>query len=94
MYYVYILTNQSNSVLYIGITNDLKRRLREHQNETVEGFTKRYHLHKLVYYETFSHPQEAIAREKQLKGWRRNKKVALIEAVNSDWNDWSYAFQI
>ena len=94
MYYVYMLTNANNRVLYIGVTNDLKRRLREHQIESIEGFTKKYHLHKLVYYETFSHPQEAIAREKQLKGWRRSKKTDLIETVNPDWNDWAYAFQI
>ena len=93
MYYVYILTNNSQT-LYIGITNNLKRRLREHQTESIDGFTKRYHLHKLVYYETFSHPQEAIAREKQLKGWRRDKKIALIESANPNWTDWSYAFQI
>ena len=64
MYYVYILTNKSNHVLYIGVTNNLKRRLYEHKNELIDGFTKRYHIHKLVYYEHFQNIDDAIAREK------------------------------
>ena len=92
MYYIYILTNPINSVVYIGITNNLKRRLYEHKSETSDSFTKRYHLHKLVYYERFSHPQEAIAREKQLKGWKREKKNALVETQNPNWEDLSCIF--
>ena len=81
-YSVYILANKTNSTVYIGVTGDLMRRLQEHRNDLIEGFTKRYHVHKLVYYETFQDVQEAIAREKQLKGWRRARKNALIESVN------------
>ena len=78
MYFVYFLTNKTNRVLYIGVTRDLKRRYHEHKSERVEGFTKRYHVHKLVYYEVFHDPLKAIEREKQLKGWRREKKNNLI----------------
>ena len=87
MYYVYILTTKNNTALYIGITNDLRRRMFEHKSETIPGFTQKYHVHKLVYYETTSDPSVAIAREKQLKGWRRDKKIALIETKNPDWSD-------
>ena len=87
MYYTYILTNKNNTVLYIGVTNDLKRRLYEHQEELLEGFTKRYHLHKLVYYEEYGDIMQAIAREKQLKGFLRKKKIALIELQNPNWED-------
>ena len=72
-YYVYIMSNQSNSVLYIGVTNDLIRRVYEHKNKLIEGFTKRYNLNKLVYFECVENVNVAIAREKQLKGWRRSK---------------------
>ena len=89
MYYVYILTNKTNNVLYIGITNDINRRISEHKSEIVDGFSKRYHTHKLVYFEEYSHPQEAIVREKQLKGYKRYKKIALINKTNSDWDDLS-----
>ena len=89
MYYVYILTNKTNNVLYIGITNDINRRISEHKSEIVDGFSKRYHTHKLVYFEEYSHPQEAIVREKQLKGYKRYKKIALINKINSDWDDLS-----
>ena len=87
MYYVYILANKTNRVIYIGVTNDLKRRCYEHKSEMVEGFTKTYHVHKLVYYEAYKDPSNAIAREKQLKGWRRDKKNFLIEKMNPGWND-------
>ena len=87
-YYVYILTSKENTALYIGVTNDLRRRLIEHKNELADGFTKRYHLHKLVYYEEYSEINDAISREKQLKGWSRRKKNALIEKRNPDWDDW------
>ena len=89
MYYVYILTNDTNKVLYIGVTNDLKRRIKEHKYELVEGFTKKYHLHKLVYVEEFHEIKNAIEREKQLKNWVRVKKNKLIEEKNPNWDDWS-----
>ncbi len=89
MYYVYLLTNWNNRVLYIGVTNDLKRRLYEHQQGILEGFTKKYNVHKLVYFETTTDVKAAIAREKQLKGLTRNKKNALISTINPDWNDLS-----
>ena len=92
MYYVYILTNKNNTVLYIGVTNDLSRRMYEHQNEQIEGFTKRYHLHKLVFFEEFSDINDAIACEKRLKRWTRAKKNALIESQNPNWRDLSEAF--
>ena len=88
MYYIYILTNKTNSVVYIGVTNDLHRRLQEHKREAIEGFTKKYHLHKLVYLEEYSEINAAIAREKQLKKWTRAKKNQLIETKNPDWIDW------
>ena len=89
MYYVYILTNKSNTVLYTGVTNDLQRRVQEHKNEEIDGFTKRYHLHKLVFFEEFSDITEAIACEKRLKHWTRAKKNALVESKNPDWRDLS-----
>ena len=92
MYYVYILTNKTDKVMYIGVTNDLRRRLCEHKNEQIEGFTKRYHVHKLVYYEEYHEINDAIAREKQLKGWKREKKNALVLAKNPNLDDWSEAF--
>lgn len=81
MYHVYILTNKSNT-LYIGVTSNLVRRLNEHKQKYVEGFTKRYNINKLLYIEEYSDPKEAIAREKQLKGWSRKKKVELIKTLN------------
>lgn len=87
MFYVYIMTNHTNTALYIGMTNDLQRRISEHKNKTVDGFTKRYNIYKLVYAEPFAYVDNAIAREKQLKSWRRDKKVALIESVNPQWMD-------
>ena len=89
MYYVYILSNWSDSVLYIGVTRNLSRRLYEHKNELADGFTKKYHVHKLVYFEATSDVRSAIAREKQLKGWTRCKKNALISKVNPSWSDLS-----
>ena len=86
-YFVYFLTNWNNKVLYIGVTNNLERRLYEHQQEIVEGFTKKYHVHKLVYYEHYEDVQQAIEREKQVKKWRREKKNLLIESMNPEWND-------
>ena len=86
-YYVYILTNWNNRVLYVGMTNNLIRRLYEHQNELADGFTKRYHIHKLVYYEMTSDVYTAISREKQIKGWKREKKDELIQSKNPRWMD-------
>ena len=80
-YYVYILSNEART-LYIGVTNNLERRLYEHKNKLINGFAKKYNLTKLVYYETTTHVRDAIAREKQLKGWLRIKKIALIEESN------------
>ena len=89
MYYVYILSNWDDSVLYIGVTGNLPRRLYEHRNGLVEGFTKKYNVHKLVYYEHTNDVYSAISREKQLKKWRREKKNQLIEAMNPQWRDLS-----
>ena len=91
MYYVYILTNKTNRVLYIGMTNDINRRISEHKSEMIDGFSKRYHTHKLVYFEEYGSPTDAISREKQLKGYKRDKKIDLINKMNSDWNDLSEA---
>lgn len=88
-YYVYFLTNKINTVLYTGVTNDLERRVWEHKNKAIEGFTKKYNLNKLVYYEVYCSPGDAIAREKQLKNWSRSKKEFLIDKINSDWKDLS-----
>ena len=85
MGYVYILTNVLKTTLYIGVTNDLRRRYAEHFSEANDGFTKRYHLHSLVYFEQYNDIREAILREKQLKSWSRAKKVALIERMNPEW---------
>ena len=82
MYYVYILANEYGNVLYIGVTNDLQRRYHEHLSRAVDGFTKKYHVHCLVYYEQYNHIEEAIAREKQLKKWSRKKKEWLIRRLN------------
>ena len=87
-YYAYIMTNQSKT-LYTGVTNDLMRRVYEHKNKMIEGFTKKYNITKLVYYEETNDIQVAISREKQIKGWLRGKKIALIESVNPKWNDLS-----
>ncbi len=87
MYYVYILTNKTNTVLYTGITNNLERRLYEHRNKVHAGFTSKYNVNKLVYYTLADDVNEAIAFEKQIKGWRRSKKISLIESQNPEWSD-------
>lgn len=86
-YTVYMLTNTHNTVLYIGITNDLDRRVLEHKSGLIPGFTKKYNLHKLVYFEQTPDVKSAIAREKELKAQRREKKNALIARLNPDWHD-------
>ncbi len=80
------MSNRSKT-LYTGMTNNLERRVAEHKTKSIEGFTKKYNITKLVYYEEFDAPLEAIAREKQIKGWLRRKKIELIETQNPDWND-------
>lgn len=82
LYYVYILTNHNKNVFYIGITNDIARRIYEHNNELVDGFTKKYHLKELIYYEVFNNVNEAIAREKKLKHWKKQWKWDLIMEAN------------
>ena len=89
MYYVYILTNKSDKVMYIGVTNNLRRRLYEHKNQLVEGFTRKYHVHKLVYYEAYKEVKDAILREKRLKALLRIRKNGLVETMNPEWKDLS-----
>lgn len=91
-YYVYIMTNKHNTVLYTGVTNDLVRRVYEHTNKVVEGFTSRYNINKLVYYEQTTSIEAAIMREKQIKGGSRAKKIARIESMNKEWKDLSEEF--
>ena len=93
MYYVYILTNQTDNVMYIGVTNDLERRLYEHKQHLIEGFTRNYRVDKLVYFEETSDVMAAIEREKQLKKWRRTKKNALVQQTNPLWRDLSLDWQ-
>ncbi len=85
-YYVYILTSNSRT-LYVGMTSDLARRVAQHKNKELPGFTQKYNVGQLVYFEEFQRPQDAIEREKQLKGWRRDKKIALVENENPGWTD-------
>jgi putative endonuclease len=91
-YYVYIMTNRSQT-LYTGVTNNLQRRVYEHQQHLVAGFTSRYHITRLVYFEETSDVYAALAREKQKKGWLRAKKMALIESINPEWRDLSEDWQ-
>ena len=94
MYYTYILTTENNRVMYIGVTGNLQRRLYEHKNGLAEGFTKKYHVHKLVYFEATSDIDSAIQREKELKGWRREKKNTLVETMNPEWRDLSEKLEL
>ena len=82
---VYILASKSNGTLYIGVTSDLAKRIWEHKNALVEGFTKRYHVHQLVWFELHESMESAIIREKRLKGWKRAWKLELIESMNPEW---------
>lgn len=86
-YYLYILATSKNAMLYIGVTNDMARRLSEHQSGETNGYTKKFHVHKLVYFESFEDVRNAIDREKQLKRWSRAKKNALVERMNPEWKD-------
>jgi len=88
-YYVYILTNWNDRVLYVGVTNNLERRIWEHQTGAVEGFTKKYKIKKLVYFEETGDVSAAIEREKEIKRWRREKKNALVNLMNPGWKDLS-----
>lgn len=88
-YYVYILTNWNNKVMYTGVTNHLERRLYEHKNGLTKGFTKKYNVHKLVWFDTTSDIYSAIQKEKQIKGWTRAKKNALVQETNPEWKDLS-----
>lgn len=88
-YCVYIMTNKKFGVLYVGVTSDLLRRIHEHQQKTLDGFTKSCNLHQLVYYEIHEDPESAIRREKQIKRWKREWKLRLIAEMNSEWNDLS-----
>ncbi len=87
MYFVYILASKRNGTLYIGVTSDLVKRVYEHKNDLVEGFTKKYQVHQLVYYEVTDDIESAIVREKQLKVWKRGWKLELVEKMNPDWRD-------
>jgi len=87
-YYVYIMANRSRT-LYTGVTDDLVRRVYEHKNKLIEGFTKKYNITKLVYYEVTNDVLVAIQREKQIKGWLRRKKITLVTAMNPEWKDLS-----
>ncbi len=86
-YYTYIATNYTNSVLYTGVTNNLYRRIYEHKNGLVDGFTKKYKINKVVFYEVFSNPEDAIRAEKKIKGWIRKKKEELIKSKNPEFKD-------
>ena len=91
-YYVYIMASRSRT-LYAGVTNSLRRRVWEHKQDLKEGFTKKYRIHRLVHFETFEDVKAAIRREQQIKGWRREKKVALIVASNPTWEDLAAEWQ-
>ena len=86
-FYIYIMASKKNGTLYIGVTNDLRRRVWQHKNDMLEGFTKKYSVHYLVWYEVTNEVQEAIQREKQMKKWNRQWKINLIESENPEWAD-------
>lgn len=86
-YYVYIVSNWDNRIVYTGITNNLQRRIFEHKEKQIDGFTKKYNTSKLVYFEIADNPTAAITREKQIKSWRREKKNVLIAKMNPEWKD-------
>ena len=90
LFYTYILTNKNHTVLYIGVTNDLKRRLKQHKQKSNKGFTGKYNVEKLLYFESSPYVENAIKREKQLKKWNRSWKENLINEMNPDWNDLSW----
>lgn len=87
MYFTYIATNKNNTVLYTGVTNNLERRMYEHSNKLTKGFTAKYNVKKLVWYERFQTPYEAISAEKKIKGWKREKKITMIQTMNPNFCD-------
>ena len=93
LYYVYILTNKYNNTFYVGLTDDIKRRIAEHKNKVFEGFTKKYNVEKLVYFEKHLTIEEAKLRERRIKRWRKDWKIELIEKMNPDWKDLSDNFE-
>jgi putative endonuclease len=86
-YFVYLMTNKNNTVIYTGVTNDLKRRVYEHKEKLIDGFTKKYNINKLVYFESTNDVYSAIRREKQIKADSRKKKINLINSINKEWTD-------
>ena len=88
-YYIYIMASGKNGTLYVGMTNNIKKRVYEHKNKLIDGFTKKYNVSRLVYFETFGDSYSAIAREKTIKGWLRKKKSELLRGTNADWKDLS-----
>ena len=86
-YYVYIAVNKRNTVLYTGVTNNLERRIYEHKHRVIKGFTAKYNINKLVYYQEFNTPEEAISAEKKIKGWTREKKIGLIKNTNPEFKN-------
>ena len=88
-YYVYLLTNWNNKVMYVGVTNDLQRRAYEHEHKLLKGFTEKYNVNKLVYFEETGDIRAALAREKEIKKWRREKKNTLVHGMNPEWEDLS-----
>jgi len=88
-YYVYLITNWNNKVMYVGVTNNLERRIYEHKNKLVKGFTEKYNVNRLVYFEETEDVIAAIAREKEIKKWRREKKDQLVNRMNPNWKDLS-----
>jgi putative endonuclease len=88
-YYIYLITNWNNKVMYVGVTNNLEKRIYEHKNKLVKGFTEKYNINKLVYFEETEDVISAIEREKEIKKWRREKKNQLVNLVNPDWRDLS-----
>ncbi|MGB4107919.1 MAG: GIY-YIG nuclease family protein [Alphaproteobacteria bacterium] len=89
IYRIYFMTSENNNALYIGVTSNLKKRIYEHKNDLIDGFTRKYKCHKLIYFEDFNDPENAILREKQLKRWIRKKKNALVNKSNPEWKDLS-----
>lgn len=94
VYYIYIMTNKKNGVIYIGMSGNINQRINQHKKKYSKGFTNKYNLDILVYYEKFDSPNEAIKREEQIKKWNRSWKINLINDFNPDWNDLSYFFNI
>jgi len=92
-YFIYILTNKGNTVLYTGITNDIERRVFEHKEKSIKGFTEKYNVNKLVYYEIYEEVHMALAREKQIKGGSRKDKINLVNRKNKEWRDLAEDFK-